>query len=78
MPLGEVAALLASARSVIGVDTGLTHLAGALGVPTVGIYTATDPGTTGLFGCARAVDTGGHGFSPDVDTVLQALGTVLP
>ena len=44
----DAAALLAHARCVAGVDTGLTHLAVALGVPTVGIYCATRPELTGL------------------------------
>ena len=47
------------ALGAVGVDTGLTHLAGALGVATVGIYSATDPAMTGLYGCARGVNVGG-------------------
>lgn len=73
MPLAEVAGLLAGARCVIGVDTGLTHLAGALGVPTVGIYTATDPATTGLYGCARATNLGAAAANPSVEDALLAL-----
>ena len=61
MALREVAALLGHASAVIGVDTGLTHLAVALGVPTVGIYCATDPGLTGLHGGVHAVNVGGAG-----------------
>jgi hypothetical protein len=34
--------------AVIGVDTGLSHLANALNVPLVAIYTDTDPGKTGV------------------------------
>jgi len=71
LPLADVARVLSHAWCVIGVDTGLTHLAGALGTPTVGVYTATDPRLTGLFGCARAVNVGGLGGSPDVDQVLR-------
>jgi len=41
---------------VIGVDTGLAHLAAALNVPTVGIYTATDPALTGLYAGANVVN----------------------
>ena len=48
-PLAETAALLAQAHAVVGVDTGLAHLAVALGRPTVGIYLTTDPARTGLF-----------------------------
>ena len=73
MPLAAVASLLAGARCVVGLDTGLTHLAGALGVRTVGIYTATDPAATGLFGCAHAVNVGGPAVSAGADDVLRAL-----
>src|SRR5688572_16390550 len=36
--LQEISQLFAAARCVVGMDTGLTHLAAALGAPTVGIY----------------------------------------
>jgi heptosyltransferase-1 len=73
LPLADVIAVLAGARAVVGVDTGLAHLAGALKVATVGIYCATDPAATGLYGCARAVNLGGPGASPSVSEVLAAL-----
>lgn len=73
MDLREAAALLGHASGVIGVDTGLTHLAAALGVPTVGIYCATDPGLTGLHGGANAVNVGGAGQVPSVDAVAAGL-----
>jgi heptosyltransferase-1 len=57
----------------VGVDTGLTHLAVALGVPTVGIYCATSPHLTGLHGEA-AVNLGGRGTPPTVEAVAQAAG----
>jgi heptosyltransferase-1 len=72
MPIEALASLLARARYAIGVDTGLTHLAGALDVPSVGIYVATDPQNTGLH-CARAVNVGGRGKMPAIAEVLQAL-----
>ncbi|MND06283.1 ADP-heptose:LPS heptosyl transferase I [compost metagenome] len=55
-------------------DTGLTHLAAALKVPTIGIYCATDPAATGLHGCPRAVNLGGIGAPPSVDDVIAMLG----
>ncbi|HXF66668.1 MAG TPA: glycosyltransferase family 9 protein, partial [Burkholderiales bacterium] len=73
LALEAAAALLAGARLVVGVDTGLTHLAGALGLPTAGLYCATDPASTGLYGCARAVNLGGVGRPPQVAEVLAAL-----
>lgn len=73
MDLAAVAALLAGAARVVGVDTGLTHLAVALGRPTVGLYRATDPALTGLHG-ACGTNLGTRGREPSVDEVLAALG----
>ncbi len=73
LDLAALASLLAQARVVVGTDTGLTHLAGALGVPTVGIYCATDPAATGLYACARGVNLGGIGMPPAVAEVLAVI-----
>ena len=79
-PLGlpALATLLAGAQAVVGVDTGLTHLAVALDVPTVALYTATDPGLTGVLGRGRWANLGGKGMIPTVDAVLQALFEATP
>jgi len=47
MPLAELMPLIGGARAVVGVDTGLMHLAAALGRPGVGLYPATDPARFG-------------------------------
>ena len=73
LTLAEAAALVAGAAAVAGVDTGLTHLAAALGVPTVGIYCGSDPAATGLYGCARAANLGGIGAPPSAREALAAL-----
>ena len=73
MGLPEMAALLGHAGLVAGVDTGLTHLAVALGRPTVGIYCATRPELTGLHG-PDGVNLGGPGRAPSVEAVAAALG----
>src|SRR6185369_6493581 len=49
-PLDMVAKLIAGARFVVGVDTGLMHLAAALGVPLVAIFTGSRPDLTGPVG----------------------------
>lgn len=77
LELAALAALLKGARAVAGVDTGLTHLAAALGVPTLGIYTATDPAATGLYGGARAANLGGLGAPPTAAQALQALDALM-
>lgn len=73
LALEDMAALLARAQGVVGVDTGLTHLAAALDVPTVGIYCATDPAATGIHACPRALNLGGIGAPPAAQSVIAAL-----
>jgi len=72
MPLEELARLLKGARCAAGVDTGITHLAVALGVPAVGIYCGSDPDLTGLYG-ARARNLGAPGEPPGMEQVIEAL-----
>ena len=73
MDLAALAALLAHAQCVIGVDTGLSHLATALNRPVVAIFTATRPEDTGVYGSPLAVNCGGKKQMPSVETVMQAL-----
>ncbi|MDD2743600.1 MAG: lipopolysaccharide heptosyltransferase I [Rhodocyclaceae bacterium] len=77
MSIPELATLLAHAQAVVGVDTGLSHLAVALKTPTVAIYTATDPGLTGVLGSGYYKNLGGKGSVPDVQAVLAALQPLL-
>jgi len=77
LDLIQASALLGNARAVIGVDTGLSHLSAALDVPTIGIYTATEPGLTGLHAGARAINLGGIRTSPSVDSILSTLAPLL-
>ena len=69
--IDELASLFVGATAVIGLDTGLTHFAAALGVPTVGIYCGSDPALTGIYGAPRARNVGGPGRLPGVREVLQ-------
>src|SRR5208282_1689905 len=76
--LPELAALLARAELVIGVDTGPTHLAAALGRPTLALFTATDPrfnGTAPSGPLAR--DLGGPGTAPEPAQVIAAARGIL-
>ncbi len=73
-PFAQLANDLSAAACVVGVDTGLLHLAAAVGVPVVGVYVATDPGLSGAWGGeAGAVNLGGIGRPPSVDEVLRAM-----
>jgi heptosyltransferase I len=68
--LEDLARLFAGSHRVIGLDTGLTHLAAALGVPTVGIFCGSDPALTGLH-APNARNVGAAGRPPDVAVVLE-------
>lgn len=48
--LSECAAVLAQAKAVLAVDTGLAHLAGALGAPTTTLWGPTDPKLAAVYG----------------------------
>ncbi len=72
-PLDRLAVLLGAAAAVVGVDTGLTHLAAALGRPVAAIYCGTDPRLTGVYGSPRARNLGGPGANPSPQEVLRAL-----
>lgn len=50
MTLEEVAKVLAGAKYVVSVDTGLSHLTAALDRPNVTLYGPTDPGLIGGYG----------------------------
>jgi heptosyltransferase I len=75
-PLDAVAAMIAGASFAIGVDTGLVHIAAALGVPLVAIFVDSEPGLTGPMGGGPVAVAGGKGAAPEVADVLQALDHV--
>jgi heptosyltransferase-1 len=77
LTLSAMAALLAGAVCVVGVDTGLTHLAAALERPTVGLFGATPRWRYAPYWTPRAINLGstenGHGVQPTRSEVLTAL-----
>lgn len=78
LSLGALAGWLARAHAVVGVDTGLVHLAAALGTPTLAIFMATDPRLAGVsIAGPHARDLGGRGSVPSFDEVAAALGALL-
>lgn len=50
MSLQQVAEILAGAKAVVSVDTGLSHLTAALDRPNITLYGPTDPGLIGGYG----------------------------
>lgn len=76
--LPKLAALLAHAELVCGVDTGLTHLAAALNVPTISVFVATDPLLAGVERASvRARDLGGIGVVPTPAEVIAAAAELM-
>src|SRR3954470_13132927 len=73
-PLDAVARLLAGGALVVGVDPGLLHLAAALGVPLIAIFSASEPGLTGPMGPGAIHVLGAKGVAPSVGEVAEAVG----
>ena len=46
----EMLSMLLTAKAVISVDTGLGHVAAALGITNISLYSPTDPSLTGALG----------------------------
>jgi heptosyltransferase-1 len=73
MALEALAGVLAGSSSVVGLDSGLSHLAAAVGARVVAIFCGSDPALTGLYGASRARNVGARGRPPQVPEVLEAL-----
>lgn len=71
--LTALAKLMAGARIMVGLDSGLTHLSAALGVDTIGIYKASTPVRTPLVGSGYTASLGDRGMQPSGDVVLAAI-----
>ena len=82
-PLGveDVARLLAGARMVVGVDTGLSHLAAALGKPVVALFSGSSPELTGVYageaGASAVINIGSAGAAPSAERAIEAVDGLL-
>ena len=76
--IAQLAPIISQARAAIGVDTGLTHLAAALNIPTIAIYTDSDPALNGVIAGAQAgaANLGNIGETPTAEQVLQAFNQI--
>lgn len=77
--ISQLATIISQAQAAIGVDTGLSHLSVALGIPTIAIYTDTNPALTGVYGGARApaINLGNINEIPSPLQVLAALKKII-
>lgn len=71
-PLDATAKVIANAALVVGVDTGLLHLAAAYSVPLIAVFLATDPGLTGPVGNGSITVVGGKDVYPSFERVIEA------
>lgn len=84
MPLDELAVRMASCAGCVGVDSGVSHIAVALGLPHVQIYNLPTAWRTGplagVFGTGRQVAVEAHAgeVAPSTDAVLTAWQQVAP
>jgi len=79
LSLQQLANQMPQAQFAVGVDTGLSHLAAALDIPVVALYTDTEPAFTGVAGGRRApaMNLGGKGQVPPVEAVIEQLTAML-
>jgi heptosyltransferase-1 len=75
-PLDRVAQMIAGAQFVVGVDTGLMHLAAAFGVPLVAIFSGSKPALTGPVGAGPMTVLGADGSPPPAETVVEAVRAI--
>ena len=48
--LTQIAQLFVGAKAVVSIDTGLSHIAAALDIPLVSMYSVTNPESVGAYG----------------------------
>ena len=71
--LTQLTARLSKARLCLGVDTGFTHIACALTLPTIAIFTDTDPALAGGFGLGLRKTFGHLDSCPPVSDITGQL-----
>lgn len=77
LSIREISVLISGARIVVGVDTGIAHLAAALNVPVVAIFCASDPALTGVYTSGPAANLGNKSAPPSTTEVIAAVERLL-
>jgi heptosyltransferase-1 len=82
LTIAALAGLCAGAQLVVGLDTGLTHLAVALGRPTLALFSGSDPLLTGVYAgdppATPLCNLGAEGAAPSVEDASAAAMALLP
>jgi heptosyltransferase-1 len=81
--LNDLASLIVKAEVLVGEDSGLSHMAAALGRPIVALYLVTDPALTGVMGsgiggACRVKNLQVKGEAQDIEKVVNILDEWLP
>lgn len=76
MSLEDVARILAGAKFVVSVDTGLSHLTAALDRPNITLYGPTDPGLIGGYGKNQYTQQSHSGKLQDLDANLVYISLI--
>ena len=76
LSVDSLAGLMAGADAIIGVDTGLMHLAAALTRPVVGIFCDSNPVDACPIGAGPTAWRGQIGDPPSVESVVEAIREV--
>jgi heptosyltransferase-1 len=79
LSLAQAASLIAGAKIAIGVDSGLAHLAAALGTPVIALFNGSDPTRTGVVAMdgRYACNLGREGAPPSAEQVIATVGQAL-
>jgi heptosyltransferase-1 len=71
--IADAFGLVAGAQMTIGVDTGLTHLAAILGMPTIELYCDSPRWKTEAYWSPRIHNLGDKGQPPSAEEVIQII-----
>ena len=75
--LSELAALIQSATAIIGMDTGLMHIAAAFNKKGIALYPVTQPKLTGVLTASGSIESLGGKESLDVNLVAASFISLL-
>jgi heptosyltransferase-1 len=79
MNISDLANVISGAKCIIGVDSGLTHLGNAVGIPTIGLYMDSNPYLTGVYPNIKvpSVNRGEIGVTPTPESTISQIEAII-
>ena len=79
MNINNLANIISGAKCVVGVDSGLTHLGNALGIPTIGLYMDSNPYLNGVYPNIKvpSVNLGEIGVIPTPESTISQIEAII-